>query len=804
MAIKSLDELGIKPVKRYENTVNGGGKIKSLEELGIQPVRRSQDAPGTNQNNNNNNMAPPIDSAPPPPSSLEQPAAMSQEMVAGDPLEYRDKPYAVPENDVGKAKSSGAKVSGAAPPPPEPDTYGKFAARSAKTIGSAIAGGTADALSSIYNIPASLHNATLEVRKNQNPDYMGEHDFIPVSQQQSVPLIPSATHAINKSVDAATGDYTKTEHGDSFQSGLEAVGSVLSAGGLAKAAVKGGQHAIGKALGAVGTTNPVGLGAAGAAGYASSEASNAGYGVASSLAAGLGAGAGAGALGAAAKTLNVKLALATLTGNSPKNIDLKAVKAAESAGIPYANTIVNESKGLALAEQLVSKSPIIGTRYAKKMEAHDKAFGDIVENSINKVGEKIIDSDSPLDTGTMLKDVMVDTKNGVEREASILYKISSSQLPKDSDRVPHALTIALKKIERSINTLRPSEAESFVLNYIKETKSKLFSKEKVPDTKFSLSHDFEFKYIPNDKTAQISNVSVPMKKLIGSKVSLNDTIDWDLSTPAGAKQKLKMIQNAYLEDIATYGKENHKWYTSFKEAEEYYGKNLGDKGLGNKNLRKQIFAQENPEKIIPNLRNISDFKYLGNVLDKSPISQKFFESIKREKLADLMMGKAINPQSEAVSYAGFSKVIENKQNKELIKYLAGDNYKDLRNFSQYAQAAVRRNQRNPNLSGTAPTKAILGAVGTAFTATVAGGLISGITGGVAPLAGTAVLGSALSWLVNNKTALKWGVDAAKKQAAGDYKAVTTYSRRLENAMKKDLGEDFVKQFVFLSEQDQQE
>ena len=168
------------------------------------------------------------------------------------------------------------------------------------------------------------------------------------------------------------------------------------------------------------------------------------------------------------------------------------------------------------------------------------------------------------------------------------------------------------------------------------------------------------------------------------------------------------------------------------------------------------------------------------------------------------MGKTINPQSEAVSYSGFSKAMENKQNQDLVKYLAGDNYKDLENFNKYAKAAVRHNQRNPNPSGTASTKTILGAVGATFTATVAGGFVNGITGGVIPLAASGVLVSGLSWLVNNKTALKWGIEAAKKQAAGDYKAVNTYSRRLENAMKKDLGEDFVRQFIVLSEQKQQE
>lgn len=730
--------------------------------------------------NNNNNMASPIDDISMSPPSIEQPATPPQKMIR---VKYGDDIYEVPEDEVKEAVSKGGKVVNEkdAHPPEEPDTYGKLAARSAKTLGSSIVGGTADTISALYNIPASLHNATLDLRKNQNPDSIGENDFIPASQQQPVPLIPSATHAINESVDEATDDYTKTKPGDSVQAGIETLGTVLSPGGLAKAAVKGGQHAAGKVLGVLGTTNPTGLVGAGAAGYAASEASNAGYGTAGSVAAGLGAGIGAGVAGAAAKTLNVKLALATLTGNSPKNIDLNAVKGAEAAAIPITNTIVNESKGLALAEQLVSKAPVIGTKYAKKLDANDKAFASAVENSIQNVGEKIIDSESSLDIGSMIKDTFEGVKQSVINDKNELYHLSNSLLPEGATITPNNLIKSIDDLRGKIKTLRPSTDESFVLNYL---------------------NDLEKGIALGAKENRIL-APVPIDMLVGSKISINDIINWDVNA-SGAKQQLKKIQHAIKEDLKAYGEKNPEWHQKFQEADSFYGKYLGDEALGSDTLRKKIFAQEDPEKILGSLNKISDFKSLGQSLGRDEAGQKFFQSIKREKLADLIMGKTINPQSEAVSYNGFSKVLENKQNQELIKYLAGGNYKDLESFNKYAKAAVRRNQRNPNPSGTASTKTIIGAVGATFTATVAGGLVNGITGGVAPLAAASGVGLGLSWLVNNKTALKWGIEAAKKQAAGDYKAVTTYSRRIENAMKKDLGEDFVRQFIALSKQEQQE
>ena len=689
----------------------------------------------------------------------------------------------VSESNLEKAKQLGGIVVNDKenPIPEEPDTYGKLAARSAKTLGLSIVGGTADTIAGLYNIPAGIQNVTSEVMKNQNPDFIGENDFIPASQQQPLPLIPSATHAINKGIDTATNEYTQTKKGDSIQAGIETMGTLLSAGGAAKAALKAGQHGASKVLGALGTTNPIGLGAGGAAGYAASEASNAGHGTAASIGAGIGAGVGTAVLGTAAKTFDVKLALAILTGNSPKNIDLNAVKAAKDSGIPITNTIVNESKGLALAEQLVSKTPIIGTKYAKKTNANDKEFADIIENSIAKVGEKIVDSESSLDIGSMIKDTFEGVKQSVINEKNQRYQSINSLLPEGAIITPVHLIKTIDELRGNIKTLRPSTDESFVLSYL---------------------NDLEKGIALGGKENRIL-APVPIDMLVGSKISINDIINWDINA-SGAKQQLKKIQYAIKEDLSVYGKKNPEWYKQFQEADSFYGKYLGDEALGSDTLRKKIFAQEDPEKILGSLNKISDFKSLGQSLGRDEAGQKFFDSIKREKLSDLIMGKTINPQSEVVSYNGFSKVMENKQNQELVKYLAGDNYKDLENFNKYAKAAVRHNQRNPNPSGTASTKTIIGAVGATFTATVAGGLVNGITGGVVPLAGAGMMGLGLSWLVNNKTALKWGIEAAEKQAMGNYKAVNTYSRRLENSMKNDLGEDFVRQFIALSNQKQKE
>ena len=663
--------------------------------------------------------------------------------------------------------------------PEQPDSLGRTLARSAKSAVAGAVGGLVDTATSLYNLPASLQNANNEMNKD-NPYEVDPISGMPVPNSSSslppLPIIPSATEAIKEYADEATGGYTNTPKGsESIQKGIEVAFSIASPGGLAKAALKGGQHAVSKVLGALGTTKPAGLAGAGAAGYTTSEASQAGYGAPASIGAGLVAGGVVGGTASAARSLDVKLALAKLTGNSPKNIDLEAVKAAEGAGIDALNTVVNKSKALSNVEQIVGKSPYFGTKYAKKSEALDRSYAEKVDEAIKSVGDKLLESDSSLDTGSLIKDTFDNIKQSIIKEKNELYQSSKSTLPKDATVIPTNTIKQIDELRSNIKTLRPSPAESFLLGYLDDLESGL---------------------VIGSGAHKIS-APVPVDMLVGSKVSINDIIDWDINA-AGAKQQLKSIQQAFKKDLEEYGKKNPEWFKSFSDADKFYGQNLGDNALGSKTVREKIFAQQNPEKIVGSLRDVSDFKAIEQSLGRHGAGEQFFNSIKREKLTDLIMGKVIDPKTEGVSYLGFSKSMENTSNKELIKYLAGDKYKDLENLNKYAKAVIRKNQRNPNPSGTAPTKVIYGAFGSAVTGAIAGGIAGGVTAGVSPLAGAAAIGSGMSWIVNNKKALQWGIEGAKKLAAGNVKDGNIYFNRIERSMKQELGEDFVRQFISLS------
>ncbi len=715
---------------------------------------------GVPQAPNKDNLAPPINNAPTKMSKVKMPDG---------------RVWDVPEDKLSVAQERGGKILDE---DPNYNQVFKTVARSAKTLAASATGGLVDTATSLYNIPASLENAkTPEMRSvGRAMDEMNPYAVDTDVEATNLPIIPSAEHAIENKIDEATGGYTNTKEGDSTQAALRMVGSIASPGGLAKGAARIGAKGATTVLAGLGTTKPVGLAGAAATGAVASEAEKAGYGGVASAALGLGAGIGVGLTTSVAKAFNTKLALAKLTGNSPKNIDLNAVKAFEEAGLPYTNTTVNESKGLKGVEEIMSKTPYFGTKQAKTLRANDKEYALALDEAIAKVGEKIAQHDSPssLDTGNIIKEVFEDTKAYTDNIKNELYGEANKLLPAAAEGMPSHLSESISKIRKTVKTLRPSADESFLLKYL---------------------DDLEAGFVLGGESSK-TIVPVPVEMLVGTKRSLNDIINWDVKA-SGVRNQLKQLQHASQQDIEAYGKTNTKWYEAYKKADAFYGERLGSKAFASDSVKKKILSAENPEKILGTLNDISDFKALKQSLEVNEAGAKFFDSIKREKLTDLIMGKTIDTSKESVNYSGFAKAMENPRTKELIKYLAGDNYKELDKFLSVAKAAVRRNARIVNPSGTAPTNTVISSILAVLTGTGVGA-VAGATVAASSAAKLGTLAYGLNWLVTNKKALNMGIEAAKKQAAGDMKAANILSGRLERSMVDNLGDDFVRQFLALS------
>ena len=410
---------------------------------------------------------------------------------------------------------------------------GKGVARTAKSLGAAAVGGLADTVTGIINLLSHAINTNKEAFKGMDPKLMaalegfsnGEY-HIPRPQGADIPMISSVVDAVDKGVDQLTGDYTKTpEDEKSLHEGLKAVGSLASACGAAKGAIKFGANKVGNTLKHLGSTKARDLAAGGVASGVTSHALEEGQG----LPAAFGEGIGAGALTSMLlnkKTLNLpaKAAMKTL-GLDPKNLKTDTLDSAKRIGVDLPASGATDAKLMGLANQMVAATPVMGDVVRDKVKTASKQF--------QTAFKELADSVGPI------------KNDAVEKDISRLYGKAMDSLPQDAAITPQHTVEAINAVKAKVKTaiLSPSEKELLV-------------------TLDTLGNNLMF----DSKLA----VPMPVEMLVGTKRSLNSIIKWDKDE--GTKNLLKTVQQATLKDIEAYGKTNPQWKKNFDQAERQFEK----------------------------------------------------------------------------------------------------------------------------------------------------------------------------------------------------------------------------------------
>ena len=406
----------------------------------------------------------------------------------------------------------------------------KGAARTAKSLGSGLVGGTADLISMPYNLAATMFNALKESKfaKDLDPSSRAmleaEGFYLGESGGPDIPTVPSAVDAVDKVVDSITGGYTKTPDDEkSIHEGLKAVGSMASIGGAAKGAVKFGANRIGKTLEKLGSTKARDLAAGGFSSGVTSEALERGQNLPVAFGEGIGAGMLTNVL-LNKKTLNLpaKAAMKTL-GLNPKNLKMDAVDAAERLGIDLPAAAATDAKLMGLANQTVAAAPVFGDSIRDKLKTASNQFQTGFKDMLEKVG--------PLKTEL------------VEAEIRNNYKNAKNLLPSDANIKPTKTLEAIKDIKANLKTFSPAESEKSLLATL---------------------DDLEKGLAP----LGLSNIPAPVEMLVGTKKSLNETIKWDKSE--GTKNLLRGVQKSLLDDIQDYKKVNPAWGKAFDKAERSF------------------------------------------------------------------------------------------------------------------------------------------------------------------------------------------------------------------------------------------
>jgi hypothetical protein len=411
-------------------------------------------------------------------------------------------------------------------------SIGQRIASGAKAITAGVAGAIPDTLSLAYNLPAMAQNAQVAAGNYQANPYA--FDFAPAEEMTApVPLIPSATEAIDQGIDTATGGYTTTPEDQKYiNEGLKTGASFLTGGGLAKTA-QGGLAKLGSMIG---NTSPLQAAGAAAMGgttpYLADQGASTGEALGGGLAANL-AVTGAPALAKGAGGLAARGALSAV-GLGKNKLNLEAAKAAQGLDIALPKAAASEGKAIALADQFLSKTPVASGVMSKR-------YSDMADKVMKEL-DKAYDSALP-------KAELA----GVEEKIRQLYLNARESLPSEAQIVPSNVTSVTEQVKAELaKSASLSAGEKKVLSIIQ---------------------DYEDKFVPMG----IKRIPSPVEDLVASQDSLGKVVDWKDTNVNWQKEKkaagmVKRLYNAISNDLEQYGKTNPEWYNYQKEADKLFTK----------------------------------------------------------------------------------------------------------------------------------------------------------------------------------------------------------------------------------------
>ena len=435
-------------------------------------------------------------------------------------------------------------------------SLGNFAATTSKGLVSGAVGGVADTLTMPYNLLATAHNTQRqaidpEIRRIGaafNPDAPD------MPYDVDLPMIPSATEAIDKGIDRMTGGYTTTpESQKPFHEGVKLAASVATPAGLGKASIRLGAKALGSAFNAIGSLKPSALAGAGAAGAATEAAQQAGHSGGRSLGEGLGAGLLADLAVRKLNPSSLARNAVSLSGFGKKNLDIDAIEAAQRLNIELPNSAFTNSPVAHLSTQTLGKMPFYGTWLKRKFAKASDDYKGAFSKTLNDVGPKKTEA--------------------IQKEIDNLYEKTRESLPEIDTVQPDNLLKSIQKFERQ----KVSNVPNSQLDVVRRTMNAL--KEEITGEALSLPD--EFKKLPRDVQLKVLDaieeqtklLDVPVSTLVDQKQNINATLrDKNVfnTNDTTISNMLISPKKAIDLELEKYGQKNPEFLKNMKEANKLY------------------------------------------------------------------------------------------------------------------------------------------------------------------------------------------------------------------------------------------
>lgn len=633
-----------------------------------------------------------------------------------------------------------------------------------------LGGGALDTAALIYNLPAMLHNLSVKGAKDIPPETLsalGLGEYAQVAGAASpgeVPMIPSATEAIEKGIEENLGIETP-EDMEGLYEGAKFAGSLGGLGGLGSVASKAGMKGLGKVASAVGTTAPAELAAAVPTGAVIHNIGEE-YGPVIGL--------GAGALTGAAATKGLRTIgkatqglKGTLTGKGETLGEMTIGKAISHLG-HHSERVERLAKeyNLDLPFNIRLQGPwanFMANNFMNSLfSAKDWKYKitntpkNIIKSVTDKIDEIYPGNIGKRESSKAYLTAFKDIKSGIKEEEKRLYDYRD-ELLKDNDYVPieknDDFVKKLLDLTKRYDVWSPDEKTKAVVRKINELGEGLnilpkYTKNQKQDYEKFLEDPINLEKVV---TAFIKGgVKVPVKKFANQKSSLMRSIDWDET--GGPNDALKGLINPMEKIIEKMG--NKEALNAHKAANSFHKNEIADRIRTDTAMA--ITQVKQPELAYNYMNSPEDIKELHHIIGNSSQANQIMNSLKRAKLQDVLIDPITNTDKSA-RFANWANLFEKGNEKqELLKSLLGkERYEDIKNFSKIGEEFYSAGKSFSNFSGTTLTARDYITLSTIPTAAVTGNL---------PALGIAISAAASPWIMSKLLTNKRYTDAAVKYA----------------------------------------
>ena len=196
-----------------------------------------------------------------------------------------------------------------------------------------------------------------------------------------------------------------------------------------------------------------------------------------------------------------------------------------------------------------------------------------------------------------------------------------------------------------------------------------------------------------------------VKDLMNNKIALNDIINYEVQ--GGAKQLLKGIVNEIDRAIISHGKESPKFAKNYINANKRFSQHA--KTFRSKSADQMLKTQD-PSQLLNKMNSVQGIRNIGNILQKSPLGEEVFNSLKRFKLEKAIGDNLVDSTTQQVKLGTFSKLLEKGKNAEVIKEILGaEGFKRLQRLQKNAGRLADASQKfyNESKSGAVAVDAAL-------------------------------------------------------------------------------------------------